>query len=229
MLMAVSVGARTLAGLRRLRERGAVVAPLEHELVLEGHEPERRLVVLGDSAAAGHGLPDPETGLARSIARRLHADDGRTTHVVSVARDGATTADVRRDQLAAVGDATHAVLGVGANDALRGSSVARSASELEVLLSELVRTVGDRSRVVLVGCPDLSVAPGLPRAVRPLVGWRCRAIARGQARVAARLGVPLLPLPRRDLVPETFGPDGFHPGPVGHARMAEAVAAALAC
>ena len=214
--------------LRRLRERGAVVAPLEHQLLLPGQGPERRLVVLGDSAAAGHGLPDAEAGLARLTGRRMHARDGRPTRVLSLARDGATTATVRSEQLGAIDGATDVVLGVGANDALRGVSVARSSSELALLLSELIRIVGDRTRVVLVGCPDLSVAPGLPRAVQPLVGWRCRAIAGGQARVAARLGVPLLPLARRALGPETFGPDGFHPGPVGHARMAEGVATALA-
>jgi lysophospholipase L1-like esterase len=100
------------------------------------------------------------------------------------------------------------------------------AADLTLLLERLGE-MAPAARVVMIGCPDLSAAPGLPRLVRPLVGWRCRAIARVQSEVARRAGVALAPIPRRDLPPEVFGEDGFHPGVLGHERMAAAALALL--
>jgi lysophospholipase L1-like esterase len=83
------------------------------------------------------------------------------------------------------------------------------------------------ARIVLVGCPDLSAAPGLPRLVRAVMRPNVRRVARMQQRVAAELGVPLVPLPREELTPEVFAVDGFHPGPLGHERVSAKVLAHL--
>lgn len=222
---------RTRRQVRALTQRGASVAPLVHDLHLPatalGSEARaRRVVVLGDSAAAGHGLGDAERGLARRIGRGLHAADGRETVVASVAVDGATTSDVLATQLSAAHGAEVVVLGVGVNDAIRLRGARRVRRELSDVLG-LLRRVAPEARLVLIACPDLSVAPGLPGVLRPPLGWRCRRVARVQAQVADRLGVPRLDLPRRALPAEVFGPDGFHPGALGHARMAEQVLASL--
>lgn len=216
----VGAGVRALRRVRRLRAAGAEVAALDHRLELAGVGHPRRVVVLGDSAAAGHGLPDPEAAIARRVGRGLHAHDGRSTQVDSVARDGATTADVLAEQLDAARHAQVVVLGVGVNDAVRGRRVPVVAAELRQVLTALV---AEGATVVLLSCPDLSVAPALPRVLRPLVGLRCRAVARAQHRTAAELGVPVVAVGRAELVPEVFGPDGFHPGTVGHARLADEV------
>lgn len=213
----VGAGVRALRRVRQLRDAGAEVAPLDHRLELTGAGPARRLVVLGDSAAAGHGLPGPEAGLARRIGRALHVQDGRATQVASAARDGATTADVLTEQLAAARGADLVVVGVGVNDAVRGRRAAVAAAELRQVLTTVA---ADAEAVVLLSCPDLSVAPALPAVLRPLVGVRCRAVARAQQRVARELQIPVVAVGRAELVPEVFGPDGFHPGVVGHERLA---------
>lgn len=218
-----------------LRERGARVEPLAHDLALSGtsgHAPTpataepRRVVVLGDSAAAGHGLGDPERGLARRVGRALHAADGQATEVHSVAKDGATTAQVLATQVDAAVGASLVLVGVGVNDAVRARSGRRVRGELTALLGA-VRHAAPQAQVVLIGCPDLSAAPGIPRVLRAPLGWRCRIVARAQAEVARHLDVAVLWLPRSLLTPEVFGPDGFHPGAVGHERMAAGVLALL--
>lgn len=192
--------------------------PLRHDLELPGSGPPRRVVVLGDSAAAGHGLDDPEVALARRVARGLAAGGHRVV-LRSVAVDGAKTVDVLRHQLPAVDGAEVVVIGVGANDALRGRRAARVEGHTSVLLRGVARRAPD-ARVLLLTCPDLSAAPRVPALLRPLVGWRCRVVARVQETVAARHGVPTVTVPRSRLGPEVFGADGFHPGVVGHERLA---------
>ncbi|MCC5948282.1 MAG: hypothetical protein JJT89_07475 [Nitriliruptoraceae bacterium] len=193
-----------------------------------GTTPSRRLVVLGDSAAAGHALASADEALGRRLARALTRGDGRATELVSVAVDGATTAEVAVTQLDAAQDAEVVVLGVGVNDAVDPwRRTADAAAALDALLGALHARLAPGAAVVLLSCPDLSAAPGLPWLIRPWVGRRCRALARRQGAVAVRHGVAVVAAPRAVLTLERFGADGFHPGASGHEELARRVVAAL--
>lgn len=228
LLAATVAAARAMRTIRRLRRRGAAVVPLVHDLELPGVEPGRTLAVVGDSAAAGHGLASAEEALARRIGRALHARDGRRTLVRCAAVDGATTVDVLHHQLDAVEQAELVVVGVGVNDAIRGTRLDRLEPDLRTLLAAVRARAASAATVVLLTCPDLSAAPGLPTVLRPPLGRRCRAVARLQQRVADEFGVSAVPAPRAALTPEVFGDDGFHPGARGHEALATAVVATLA-
>lgn len=213
---------RTVADVRRLREAGASVPALRHEARLAGRGEPLRLVVIGDSAAAGHGLPDADAGLARQVAKRLNARTGRPVRVASRAVDGATTTDVHDRQVAEVPDDADVVLvGVGVNDAIRGRSRARVVTTTEGLLAAIQRAA-PRAEVVLMTCPDLGSAPGLPAVLRPVVRRWCRRVAAAQRAVAEDLGIAVAGADGH-LPAAAFGPDGFHPGPWGVAILADRV------
>ena len=225
----VATGLHAAWGVRRMRMRAAAVLPLEHDVDLPGRFPPRSLVMLGDSAAAGHGLVDPEDAVPRRVARALVAADGRATALCSVAVDGATTEDVLQTQVAAARRADVVLLGVGANDAFKvHRSVSEVADTTHRLLMAIRKVAAPQAQVVFHSCPDLSMAPGLPTVLRPVVGWRCRRVAEAQQAVAAMHKIPVADLPRERLGEEVFGSDRFHPGVVGHARLAERVIAILA-
>jgi lysophospholipase L1-like esterase len=223
LVAATLAGATAYRDVRRLRAAGTEVAALDHRLDLPGSAPARRVVVLGDSAAAGHGLSSADDAIARRLGRALRAADDRATEVRSVARDGARTADVLAEQLPAAAGADLVVLGIGVNDATKRTPLSAMAGQLHELLVTLRAIAARRDAVVLLGCPDLSVAPGVPLPLRPLLGWRCRAVARVQMQVAGELAVPVVPAGRQLLTPEVFGPDGFHPGSLGHELLAAEV------
>jgi lysophospholipase L1-like esterase len=213
---------------RRLRDRGARVPALRHDVDLPGRFPPRWVVVLGDSAAAGHGLPAPEVALPRLLGEGLRTLDGRATAVRSVAEDGACTEDVTTRQIAAIAGADVVVIGVGVNDAIRPWRTADEvAAATEALLQRVQRTVPDAG-VVLLTCPDLSAAPGLPALLRPALGWRCRRVAAVQTAVADRVGVPTVHATRREVTATMLGQDGFHPGVEAHRLLADRVLEVLA-
>jgi lysophospholipase L1-like esterase len=213
--------ASTAAAVARRRRIAAGVTPLDHDLEVAGRPPAVRLVVLGDSAAAGHGIGSADDALARQLGRALAGRDGRAVVVTSLAVDGATTPDVCDRQVPAMDPEVDAVVvGVGVNDALRPGRLRPDATR--ALLAALAHHAPGAS-VVMVGCPDLGVAPGVPPLLRGLVGRRCRTVARHQQRVAAELGVPFVGLDRSVLAPADFGADGFHPGAAGIGRLARLV------
>jgi lysophospholipase L1-like esterase len=219
MLLAVPAAVATLR-VRRMRHQAAAAPTLVLDLDLDGTAPARTVVVLGDSSSAGFRLTDPEQSAGRRVTRALQLRDGRATRLRSVARNGATTAAVLEQQVDAAAGADIVLLGVGANDAVRRVPTAAVTEALEALIGRIRELAAPDARIVLVGCPDLSVAPGLPRLARIVLRRHVRRIARVQARVARALTVPLVPLPRDVLEPAVFADDGFHPGALGHERVA---------
>lgn len=212
---------------RRMRHQVAGAPTLVLDLELDGTAPMRTVVVLGDSSSAGFRLTDPEQAAGRRVARALHLRDGRSTRLRSVARIGATTADVLDEQVEAVAGADLVLLGVGANDAVQRVPSDEVNAGLEALIGRIRELAATDVRVVLVSCPDLSVAPGLPWLARVLLRRHVRRIARVQERVARAFGVPVVALPRSILEPAVFADDGFHPGSLGHERVAARVVALL--
>jgi lysophospholipase L1-like esterase len=215
------VAGRTASSLRRMRRAAAATEVLDHRLDLPGRAPARRVTVLGDSAAAGHGIGSADDALPRRLGRALHAD-GTAVEVRCLAADGAATRDVLEQQLPELEPTDVVVVGVGVNDALRRQPTVLVRRDTRELLQSLRSTVPD-AVAVLITCPDLGVAPGLPAAVRGAVGWRCRAVAAAQQEAATALEVPAIGLDRSVLRPELFGEDGFHPGPDGLRELAELV------
>ncbi len=159
---------------------------------------------------------------------RLAAATGRRVRVASVAENGATTATLTRDQLPVLRAARHVdvvVLSVGVNDAV-ARHAPRQVREETLALLEGARAAAPDADLVLVTCPDLGAAPRIPRPLRDLLGWSCRRVARAQLRAAREAGVPVAEIDGR-VDASMYGSDGFHPGPLGQAGMADLVVEAL--
>jgi lysophospholipase L1-like esterase len=234
---ALGVAGANLIHVQRLRRRSAgLTGDLEHAAVVsaDGAVGDGRtddgaalsLMILGDSAARGFGLTDPGTAFPYLTARGLAAVAGRPVAVSSLATDGHTTADVLALQVPEVAlvapDAI--VVSVGVNDAIKNTPARDVETGTTAVLDVLTSRCPDTT-VVLVPCPDLRNAPGFPRPLNRVVGWRCERVAAAQRRGAAVVGgaVAELGLP----LAGDFGADGFHPGERGHAGMARAAVDAL--
>ena len=218
-----------LAAVLRLRSRAPdPPAPLDHDgrIGTGPGEEAIRLVILGDSAAAGYGLDDPDEAYPRELAQRLHEQRGVPVDLVSFAEDGARIADLIATQVPRIpADADVVVLAAGVNDALGR----RPPEAVEADTVALIEAVADRvpdADVLVVGCPDLHTAPGFPWPLDRLVGWSCRRTCGAQRRAAQGRPVRFVSYPTPPTV-EMYGADGFHPGALGQAAAAEAAVAAL--
>lgn len=191
----------------------------------DGTGPALRLLIVGDSAAAGVGADSQEHALSGRLRAAL-APHFRL-HWRLVARTGNTTRDALA-QLEAEPRAAFdaAVVSLGVNDATAGTAVARWLAQQARLADLLAGEFGIR-RLFLSALPPMQRFPALPDPLAWYLGVRARALNDAlRTRCAAD--------PRCELVDPDFeldaahvAADGFHPGPAAYAAWAARLAAAI--
>ncbi|KVE26543.1 lipase [Burkholderia singularis] len=191
----------------------------------EGDGPTLRLLVLGDSAAAGVGVATQSDALAGQLVRAL-APFYRVEWKL-VARTGATTQDAL-DWLAAEPAARFdaVVTSLGVNDVTAGVSPARWRDRQAALVALLVARFG-ASHVMLSAVPPMHRLPALPQPLRWYLGLRAKRLNASLRRWAVgQRACEFLPV-EIPLAPDAIASDGFHPGAQACARWADQAAAAL--
>lgn len=190
-----------------------------------------RLLVLGESTAAGVGAADHQEGLAGQVARSLAEAAGRPVHWRVLGRNGATAATTRDVLLARATDvaADVVVVALGVNDTLRLHGPARWTADLRRLVDDVRARCGPVP-VVLASVPPMGRFPGLPQPLRGVLGLRAALLDRAAARLAAQLDAVhhvAVPLPPEE-VGRFFCADRFHPSPHGYAQWGAALGRAAA-
>jgi lysophospholipase L1-like esterase len=170
-----------------------------------------RLLVLGESTAAGVGAATHERGLTGQLALAT----GRGVAWRVIARSGLTAAKAL-PMVPTPLDADVVVIVLGVND----TKNLHSARRWRLDLLRLIVAIGDVP-IMLTGVPPMDAFPKLPRPVRWFLGWRSRALDNAAAGLPR---VTHVPMPREVLTPELFCPDGFHPSEEGYRLWAGFIA-----
>ena len=188
-----------------------------------------RLLVLGDSAAAGVGAASQDEALLGRLVAALGSHGPVAWRLV--ARTGATAAGTRRHLAAhppAPGETYDvAVVSLGLNDVIAGRPAAAVLDDLQAILATLARDWGVR-HAVLTGMPPVGRFPALPQPLRWYLGARARAMnAALDAWAAGRPDREVLHLEATlgALDAAAMATDGFHPGPALYAAWGRAAAA----
>lgn len=220
LLATIALGPVLLAQGRHVRRAVPVLpepdGPREGEA---GSGKALRLLVLGDSAAAGVGARTQDEALSGQLAVAL-APTFRLRWKL-LAFTGATTADMLqrlRAEPAAQFDAV--VTSLGVNDVTGRVSLAAWRRAQQELIAVLQSRFGVR-HILLSGLPPMHRFPALPQPLRWYVGSRARDFDRVLARVAAsRPGCEFLALGHEMMDASAMAGDGFHPGPPIYALWA---------
>jgi lysophospholipase L1-like esterase len=192
-----------------------------------GRGPLLRLLVVGDSSAAGVGVERQEQALAPQLAERLALRARLAVRWQLIARSGVNTLRAvemldqvrpRRADLALV------VLGV--NDVLDQVPVSRALAARSAL-AEGLREHCNVGHVAFAALPPMHRFPALPRPLRDVLGADARRHDEALRDWAQdRPGVSYVPL-GLSLNPAHMAADGFHPGAVGYRVCAESLAEGL--
>lgn len=187
-----------------------------------GTGPKLRLLIVGDSSAAGVGAATQDQALAGRLVDRLARHF--TIEWRLEARTGATTGSTLR-HLAGTApfscDVALVILGV--NDTTRGATLRGWRHRLAQVF-DLLETRFATSHIYASGVPPMAHFPLLPQPLAWMLGRHAARLDRGMATLAAERRechhVPMdLPF---DL--SLAARDGFHPGPAAYDLWAEALA-----
>ncbi|MFF9097460.1 SGNH/GDSL hydrolase family protein [Streptomyces sp. NPDC014776] len=193
-------------------------------------EPPLRLLMLGDSTAAGQGVHRAGQTPGALLASGLAAVAERPVQLRNVALPGARSDDLERQvRLALAGPGPVpdiCVIMIGANDVTHRMPPTRSVRYLSAAVRRL-RTAG--AEVVVGTCPDLGTIEPVQQPLRWLARRASRQLAAAQTigvveqggrtvSLGDLLGPEFAANPR-----ELFGPDSYHPSAEGYATAAMAV------
>ena len=191
-----------------------------------------RLLVIGDSAAAGYGMDDPADTPPAMLASGLSHIAGRPVEVTSTAAVGAQSGHLQGQLDRGLPTRPEvAVVVIGTNDVTHTVRPSESVR----LLEAAVRRLREHDVAVVVGtCPDLGTLGPVAQPLREFARRWSRRLAAAQTIAVVEAGGRAVSLgsllgPTFSLAPsEMFGPDRFHPSVAGYASVAAALLPSVA-
>ena len=174
-----------------------------------GTGPRLRLLILGDSSAAGVGVASQSEALLGQLTRALGCH--YTVAYRLEARTGATTADAL-DTLVrpGMGPFDVVVTALGVNDLTAGRKIPAWLADQKCLIDRLHARL--KPRVILIsGLPPVHLFPALPQPLRWYLGNGARGFSSALEALAKANGALFLPLDFSLDIPQ-MATDGFHPG-----------------
>lgn len=191
-----------------------------------------RLLVAGDSSAAGVGVAHQSKALAPQLGERIAEHCAVRVQWRLHAQSGLTSAQTLQllqqvASLAPLAPADVAVVVTGVNDLIDQVPSRRAVAHREALANWLRNAQGVQ-HVVFVPLPPVHHFPGLPQPLRWVAGSDARRhndALRDWAAGRSDVSVPEMDAP---LNPGTMARDGFHPGEPVYRYCASAIAEHIA-
>lgn len=187
-----------------------------------GNGPPLRLLVTGDSAAAGVGAAHQQEALLGQLVARL-SQDFRVEFTL-LAKTGGTTRSTLRALAKLSGQSFDAVVtSLGVNDVTAGVGLTRWREQQAGLRTYLRESLGAQ-HLIVTGLPPVHGFPALPQPLRWYLGRRASEFDTVlQQDVAAESDVHFVSL-RFSQDVSLMAVDGFHPGPAIYAEWARRAA-----
>ncbi len=185
-----------------------------------------RLLILGDSAAAGVGASSQVNALSGQLVARLSPH--HALHWQLLAQTGRRARDGLHALIHEPSLRCDVVLtSLGVNDVTALASPKQFYADMQALITRLREHAGARL-ILLSGLPPMGEFPALPQPLRWRLGQQAQLLDHALKRLADQHAdcrhLPFGPLPSASLLAS----DGFHPGPQAYALWAESAAQQIA-
>lgn len=186
---------------------------------------ELRILLIGDSSAAGVGVDTIEQSLGGHLCRLLHEKTGLSVSV-RIAGNNSATANQIRDYV--VPHIKHEnfdfiALNVGTNDAKnfhRGSTFCKNFGTLLYALKSKFPT----AQIIWSGIIDLEELEMLPKPLNKILGIRSRILNHNGQVLCTERGALAPGNKEWKVITENFSKDGFHASSLGYERWAQGIA-----
>lgn len=187
----------------------------------QGRGPRLRLLITGDSSAAGVGAGTQEQALSGQLVKLLSRQFSVEWRLV--ATTGHTTGNAIEDLRRIEGQFDAAVTALGVNDVTRAVTCNRFKRQQAELMRLLSVDLGVRT-VIVTGVPQMDRFPALPQPLAWILGRQSARLDEGLREVIASFPKArhlALHLPDD---PALAAVDGYHPSPKAYRLWAEQAA-----
>jgi lysophospholipase L1-like esterase len=214
-------------GVRRRIDRMAP-PPNAGELRFDGKGEPLKLLIVGDSSAAGVGVDAIEKCFAGFLPRFLAGKTGRPVTARIAGMNSATAAQIRDHVVPHVEprDFDYVMLNIGTNDAKNFHTVRAFKRDFGTLVYAL-KARFPVSTIIWAGVLDLEHVPALPFPLSRILGIRARLID-AKGKVLCHERGALAPQSDWRIIPENFSVDGFHASEAGYREWAVKAAVYIA-
>lgn len=204
-------------------KRRAIVLPEPdgRRMGQSGSGPELRLLILGDSAAAGVGVAHQSQALSGQLVAQL------SQAFTVIWRLEATTGHTTQDTLSRLstvdGPFDVVVTSLGVNDTTRGVRPFVFFQRQQTLFQRL--TDEFNARVIIASAvPDMALFPALPTPLRFFVGAQSKRLGLALEQAVSTCPKARHIRPEFDPKPDLMAADGYHPSAKAYAIWAQALA-----
>lgn len=168
-----------------------------------------RLLILGDSAAAGVGVEHQSHALAGNLVATL--EKHFELHWMLYAQTGESTDSIlSKLNQRVMPDFDVALISLGVNDTTSGKSTRKFENQTLALI-DLLRTKCAISHIIFTGLPPMGEFPALPQPLRWFLGYQSRELDRSLNRITSEQQCHYLKIDL-EADPSLVAADGFHPG-----------------
>ncbi len=187
-----------------------------------GTGPQLRLLIIGDSAAAGVGASHQNTALAGQLVAEL-SQSHSVTWQLEAATSATTPIAIRHLETIAPFQADVVVSSLGVNDTTRGFSHTTWRTNQSALLDLLTAKFGAR-HVIASGLPPMGAYPKIPQPLRWVIGQQAARLDAALADLATQY--PTLEHLALDIPfePRFQATDGYHPSEAAYTLWAKLLA-----
>ena len=187
-----------------------------------GEGRDTRVLIIGDSSAAGVGVANQDQALAGQLSTEL-AGHVRVSWQL-IAKSGATAAStLAKLDVIAPEKTDLVVLALGVNDTKNGVSLRAWEARYATLLDRIAEMFAP-ARVCVSGVPPLADFPILPWPLRDVLGQRALLFDESLRRLCDQRPEALYVPMQFDMDPSHMASDGFHPGAAIYREWAQRIA-----
>jgi lysophospholipase L1-like esterase len=190
-----------------------------------GSGPLLRLMILGDSAAAGVGVSTQDQALAGQLLQVLGADFQVSWKLI--AQKGHKVGDVLAELTAAFPETFDVVItSIGVNDVTHGTGIKNWIEQIGQL-AELLQFKFSARQIILSCLPPMHFFPALPQPLRSYLGRRAKQFNNALNKFSDACNGCEFAMIDFPLETGYMADDGFHPGALAYNMWANHIAGVI--
>jgi lysophospholipase L1-like esterase len=180
-----------------------------------------KLLVIGESTAAGVGARTHETALAGQFARFLSRKVGKSVHWHVIGKSGITVKETIQELVPKIPDEKfdYILIALCGNEVLKLRSPRTFRRDMLQLLG-ILEEKNPNATVFITNAPAVRLSPVLPQPIKFILGHLSALHDRNAKEFTAPLK-NVLYFPQPDAVTEDFFADGIHPSEKGYTLWSE--------